>query len=346
MVLYPSPATKELLPLHRHASSIPLLRLLRPHLPHALPLYSTLHTPGDDVPAWASFATSATEDQAAFSRPWFVLADLGNQLRFFCSAETDANLTEDAKAEAEELIAKSFRWYLTAHARGRTVIRIGAIPDLFTSAIERAFSKPFYPSNIHYQLLPPPPTDPSPLSAATTFPEGISVVEAEEGHIEQILSTSDVPHPPSYLLTRLAHTTALIHSPSSSPSRSSSSSPSDPSVPLPASSPASLELVAHCTTHRDGSIGTVHVSPSFRQKGLGTLLVRARMEAMALDPCPSSDVEKREGEGQSLERYAFCYVSPQNEKSQALMRRLGMKRTEWAVSWAVVELPLVDEHDA
>ncbi|GAA6003984.1 hypothetical protein JCM10207_006498 [Rhodosporidiobolus poonsookiae] len=312
--MLPAP-TEDTAPLFLHPHPAPLVPLLVPHLPSALPLYSTLLTPGVDTPVWASFPPS--DDGSAApppgDEPWFVLADMGNQLRFYCSAETSTS--EEERARAEELILRSFRWYLTHHANGRPDIRIGAIPAVWTAAIARGFSAPFYPSHIHYQRLPPASSAPHDSSSATFFPEGITGGETLETHIEQILSTSDVPHPPSYLLTRLPHTTSLF-----SPS---SSSPAEPKS----------ELVAHCITHRDGSIGTVHVSPAFRQQGLGTLLLRERMRAMAASPSPL------EGVGEAP-RFAHCYVSPGNEKSRALMRRVGMDSTAWCVSWAVVQLPL------
>ncbi|GAA5823212.1 hypothetical protein JCM11251_007526 [Rhodosporidiobolus azoricus] len=321
MALDLSPATNDIGPLFRHTSFLPLLHLLQPHLPHGLPVYSTLATPGFEPSVWASFPPGK-EDVRSFSpteKPWFALADLGNQLRFFCSEEVDKDLTAEQKEKAEDLVVRSLRWYVREHPEGRTDIRIGGFAGIWTSCIERAFGQPFYPCNIHYQhLLADQP------STSTSLPDGISVKETEEKHIDQILSTSDVPHLPSYILTRLPHASSLFHSPTSSTSTPSSSTSSDQS---PSAQP---ELVAHCITHRDGSIGTVHVSPAFRQRGLGALVMQERMRTMSAFHCP-----------EELDRYAYCYVSPDNEKSRALMRRIGMKKTEWYVYWAVVQVPLV-----
>ncbi|GAA5867744.1 hypothetical protein JCM8547_005220 [Rhodosporidiobolus lusitaniae] len=321
-------------PLFPHSNLPPLIALLAPHLPHTLPVYSILQTPGFDVPVYASFSPEQAGDLDE-TKPFFILADLGSQLRSFCSYETKTALTDEEKIAAEDLIVGAFKWYLREHRNGRDVVRIGAIPDIWTGAIARSFSKPFYPSNIHYQPL-------SSSSAASSdatspdfeVPEGLIAGLVEERHIEQILSTSDVPHPPSYILTRLLHNSALFSTPSSSTTLSSTPS-SDPGSSSSSSPPASPELIGHCITHRDGSIGTLFVSPSHRQHGLGSLILRHRMSAMALPSYPAVNVE-------GAERFAFCYVSPKNEGSRKLMKNIGMKETEWCVSWAVVELPLQD----
>ncbi|BGP18608.1 hypothetical protein JCM10213_004241 [Rhodosporidiobolus nylandii] len=304
--------------LHQHLDFAPLFSLIQPHLIHALPLYSTLQTPGIPTPIYASFPPPRTGDGVDLtepSSPWFVLADVGNQLRFFCSYETKEALSGDERAQAEELIVGSLRWYLRERHEGRPDIRIGAIPDIWTAAIERAFSKPFSLSSIWYQpLLSPKDSMSDRGMVVVVLPDGVAVKEAEEAHIAQILATSEVPHPPTYILTRLPHTTALFHSTSTS---SASSSP---------------ELIAHSITHRDGSIGTVFVNRPFRAQGVGAAVLQERMRAMAVTPPLVG--------GEEAARFAYCYVSPTNEKSRALMRKIGMKCSEWGVSWAVVELPL------
>ncbi|GAA6029147.1 hypothetical protein JCM8097_001622 [Rhodosporidiobolus ruineniae] len=321
--------------LHHHPNLAPLVRLLAPHLPHALPLYSTLQTEGVATPVYASFACGEEAGP-----PFLILADMGNQLRFFCSAETSVDLSAAEKAEAEELVVSSLRWYLREHPRGRPDIRIGAIPDIWTDAVAGAFTKPFYPSNIHYQPLPSISTvEAGEGSPALAFPDDVSVLPAEERHIEQILSTSDVPHPPSYILSRLPHTTTLFATPSADPTLPHFSSSSSTTTRVASSPPTSPSpaLIAHCITHRDGSIGTVFVAPSFRRVGLGAALLKQRMREMASASASSAGEDEA---GEEEQRFAYCYVSPANEKSRALMRRIGMRMTEWCVSWAVVQLPL------
>lgn len=148
----------------------------------------------------------------------------------------------------------------------------------------------------------------------------------------QILSTSDVPHPPSYIQQRLPHTTLFFRpSPPSPPSTIPASPPSPSSTQPP-------ELVGHCITHRDGSIGTVYVSPSVRRLGLGGLLLKEQMRAMAR-VSTSTEVSEGETATEGERRLAYCYVSPGNEKSRALMRSVGMEMTEECVSWAVMKVP-------
>ncbi|GAA5914979.1 hypothetical protein JCM5296_004520 [Sporobolomyces johnsonii] len=297
--------------LHPHPSPSLLLALLEGHLPYSLPLYSTLFTPGTPTPVCASFSPGDLPSPNDNHGPWLVLADLGNQIRFFCSFEAKQPLGQNDQAAAETLVARALREYLTLHRGERTVIRIGAIPDLWVPAVEREFNcKVLSPSQIwstpalasSSRALPEPPA----------LPEGMYFGPVREEHIPEILSTSEVPHPPSYLSTRLAYTSALFSSPAAAPAAPSSSREL---------------LIAHCITHRDGSIGTVHVHPSYRRHGLGKLLLRDRIAAM-----------HREGDG---EGEAYCYVSRSNERSQALMRSVGMVPSEERgdVSWAVVELP-------
>jgi hypothetical protein len=211
-----SASSSEPSPLFHHSHIDPLLQLLEPHLVHALPLYSTLQTPGVDVPVWATFPPlTAGEKSLSPAKPWFILADMGNQLRFFSSAETKEDRTDAERTKAEQQIIASFAWYVSTHANGRegafsplvllfvrplltlrttTEIRIGAIPDMWLSAIERGFSKPFYPSNIHYQALPPTTAA---QHGALSYPAGVYAAPATEVHIEQVRSPSNRISPSS-----------------------------------------------------------------------------------------------------------------------------------------------------
>jgi hypothetical protein len=72
------------------------------------------------------------------------------------------------------------------------------------------------------------------------------------------------------------------------------------------------------------------------------LLLKERMRAMAASsPSPSSLKEGSDSrkEAAGRKRLAYCYVSPGNEKSRALMKSVGMEMSEWCVSWAVVKVP-------
>lgn len=143
-----------------------------------------------------------------------------------------------------------------------------------------------------------------------------------------------MPHPPSYLETRLAHTTVFRSPPAQTPTNAATSA-SDPRTALsdpdiPNGFPPDT-ILAHCTTHRDGSIGTLHVSPLARRRGLGTLVYLARSHTML-------DSEGAE--------YVFSYVHKENESSNALMRSVGMDKSGYEVWWARIKLPLPDEDEA
>lgn len=101
----------------------PLVALLRPHLLAALPLYSTLQTPGLPTPLYATFPSfdpaghPRLED--AHSGLWLVLVDLGNQLRFFCSYEAREHLSDDERVRGEELVVGALTKYLSKHRNNR-----------------------------------------------------------------------------------------------------------------------------------------------------------------------------------------------------------------------------------
>lgn len=101
----------------------PLVALLRPHLLAALPLYSTLQTPGLPTPLYATFPSfdSAGNPQLedAQGALWLVLVDLGNQLRFFCSYEAREHLSDDERARGGELVVGALTKYLSEHRNNR-----------------------------------------------------------------------------------------------------------------------------------------------------------------------------------------------------------------------------------
>lgn len=110
----------------------------------------------------------------------------------------------------------------------------------------------------------------------------------------QVILNSTVAHSPTYLLSRFSHNTTAFYDNSSS-----------------------IEvLIGHVFTHRDGSLGTLHVAPPFRHRGIGDLLMKYRAAA-------------REGE------LPFAYVSEDNTASLSVMRKLGWTDT-WGVFWAGV----------
>ena len=103
----------------------------------------------------------------------------------------------------------------------------------------------------------------------------------------QILSTSSVAHSPTYISSRLSHSSAVIDSTTST-------------------------IVAHCFTHRDGSIGTVHVNATHRRLGLARAIMDDRV--------------RRES------TQSFSYVSSGNAESKALMKSMRWDKA-WRVAW-------------
>ncbi|BGP34086.1 hypothetical protein JCM10296v2_005901 [Rhodotorula toruloides] len=325
MTVAPSPVA-----LFLHDNYSPLLDLLRPHLPRSLPLYSTLQTPGQPIAVYSTLPPGSIpgSEEGRGRPPWLVLADLGNQLRYCCSYEAKTALSEAERAEGEELVGRALRLYLLEHHGGRDRVSLGAVPDIWTSCIERFFdTKPFSNSEIHY-LLPQDVVEALPVNGATkggvVLPGGVVATTGREEDVAEILSTSEVPHPPAYISTRLPYTAVLR-------SVDNSTDPSTDSTV--ASTPSSI--LAHCTTHRDGSIGTLQVSSSHRQRGLGALVLRTRISRM-FSPAEAPQHVKQN----DRDAAAFCYVHAANAASNALMRKVGMRKSDWEVWWARVKLPL------
>ncbi|GAA5960230.1 hypothetical protein JCM3765_002511 [Sporobolomyces pararoseus] len=197
----------------------------------------------------------------------------------------------------------------------REFVRIGAVPDRWTRVVEKvtgieciSASRIWCDSSWYSSGAASTTTSEEDLS----IPEGFEFRDAREEDIPVILSTSEVPHLPSYLSTRLSHTSCLFSL--RPPPSSSSSSPT---------SSSSSELVAHVTTHRDGSLGTLYVNPSYRRLGLARLVLRHRLSKM-----------RQETE----EKVGYCYVHRENEASRAVMKSLGWRESEGDVSWDIVNV--------
>lgn len=104
--------------LYDHAASplSPLVDLVKPFLPLPLPLYSTLLTPGVPLAVYATFKPGQV---AVEEEPWLIIADLGNQLRFFCSVEGEREPLPERLQQAQALVGNGLRQYLVEHSRGR-----------------------------------------------------------------------------------------------------------------------------------------------------------------------------------------------------------------------------------
>lgn len=105
--------------LHDHSASLrPLVDLLKPFLPRSLPLYSTLLTPGVPLAVYATFAPGAVP-HSGVEEPWLVVADLGNQLRFFCPVEAQPTPSPLRVKHAQVLVGIGLELYLRHHDRKR-----------------------------------------------------------------------------------------------------------------------------------------------------------------------------------------------------------------------------------
>ncbi|GAA5975336.1 hypothetical protein JCM5350_006439 [Sporobolomyces pararoseus] len=327
--------------LYEQPSPSCLIPLLRQHLPHSLPTFSTLQTPGKPLKVYSTFPATAkvSEKEAHVAEPWIVLIDAGNQFRFYCSelspqetrtsrGSTKRNDVEGDReiqeTEAEKLLEKVIEEVmLRASKEKREIVRIGAVPDRWTRAVEnvtgiecisasRIWCDPSWYISGAASSTPAAETAVAAAEEDLSIPEGFEFRDAREEDIPVILSTSEVPHLPSYLSTRLSHTSCLFSL--RSPSPSSSSSPS---------SPSSAVLVGHVTTHRDGSLGTLYVNPSYRRLGLARLVLRHRLSKM-----------RQETE----EKVGYCYVHRENEASRAVMESIGWRESEGNVSWDIVNV--------
>ncbi|GAA5906809.1 GNAT family N-acetyltransferase [Sporobolomyces salmoneus] len=299
--------------LHEHPSPSSLVPLLQSHLPTSLPTLSTLVTPGNPLKVYTTFPTSHEPSTAepGPELPWIVLIDAGNQFRFFCSQTPTETTSNDDGTKAEELLYEVLGQVMDQASREkRDIVRIGAIHDRWTRVVERVTGVECMSAS-RIWCDPAYFGDHKPATTTSSeeelrLPEGFEIREAEEEDVPIILSTSEVPHLPSYLLTRLSHTSCIFR-------RSSSNSSS-----------SDAELVAHVTTHRDGSLGTLYVNPSCRRLGLARLVLQHRLSKM-----------RKEARDSKL---GFCYVHRENEASRAVMKSLGWRESEENVWWNIVDV--------
>lgn len=204
--------------LYDHSSSpAPLRSLLRTALPLSLPLYSTLSTPGLPTPVWATLSPGAVPENVQDSPPYVILADLGNQLRFFCSTEAKRDRTDDEVKDAAVLVSGALRQYLRQHAGQRDRessppstdscaprsitceltcqsppaqgMSIGAIPDIWRQTVRDTFGvEPFSASEIHYRLLaglPDTLTNGS-TKGASVLPGGIVTTKGRKEDVAEV----------------------------------------------------------------------------------------------------------------------------------------------------------------
>ncbi|ORY70793.1 hypothetical protein BCR35DRAFT_307866, partial [Leucosporidium creatinivorum] len=283
---------------HWPPSSLPLLAShLAPHLPVSLPSYNTVLLPNPTVTFHATFPPNASTPEV-----WVLLADFGNQVRPFCSVESG---DEDGgkQEEGEKLLLSALgEWFRALPAERDGPISIGAVHERWIPVMRRRLN-PTHVGEYRTHLAPEGKAE----REARRLPEGVSVGEARPEDIDEILSTSEVAHPPSYLLSRLPFSTALFLA---TPSSSSSPSAEEPL------------LIASCFTHRDGCLGTLHVSSSHRRQGLARIIIEAREKRL----------QEQGGEGVR----GFAHVALRNEESRGLMRAMGWEEN-WGVAWVRCE---------
>lgn len=117
----------------------------------------------------------------------------------------------------------------------------------------------------------------------------------------KIMNTLEVPHTSSYLRSRLPHSTVLL-------------------LKIDDDKP---QLIGHCFTHLDGSIGTLYIHPSHRQQGYAKLVMEERM--------------RREANGSGPLRRSYSCVGRYNLESTAVMKKLGWEES-WDCAWVGIAL--------
>jgi ribosomal protein S18 acetylase RimI-like enzyme len=112
---------------------------------------------------------------------------------------------------------------------------------------------------------------------------------------EQMIRTSDIPRSRDYMLSRLSQMTVARLTPTN-----------------PNSSTAAIAWI---TTHPDFSMGTLHVDPNHRRRGLAKLVSLARVQSSRSAGVPG-----------------WVCVGTGNTASEAVWKGLGWKR-EWDAEW-------------
>ncbi|KAM0790622.1 hypothetical protein ACM66B_004485 [Microbotryomycetes sp. NB124-2] len=171
--------------LHLHKDHLELAKLIEPLLPVAQPTYNTLVTPNDDFRVYASFAPGGTpqsSDLSSSTRPYVILADLGTQIRPFCSVEADATRNEERISQGGDLMVEALReWSRKLTQQGQPdVVVVGAVHTWWGDCIKKAFGPlvAYGEYDVHRGPQHPP-------QGPVNLPAGFELGKVREQDIEQ-----------------------------------------------------------------------------------------------------------------------------------------------------------------
>ncbi|KDQ53514.1 hypothetical protein JAAARDRAFT_39201 [Jaapia argillacea MUCL 33604] len=267
-----------------------LVGLLKAYLPYSLPVLGTLcHTHPHssqsepvklDVPL--IFACTSFDPALLYRQPSSGLEEVvsrhpdlfsvivispvdNNQGRFFCSADAAPDGASDAENSHVIAVMEAFLSIvrgdlkLSSDIPLKTIEREGLDPGILLGSMHikwvpclEKYSQRVVPCMKY--ICPPR----SRLSFSKDISgEGLIVSEIQSSDIHAVVSTSHVARSNEYILSR---------APSSVCIRTSDTSPT-PGLPI-----------AWALIHSDGSIGTLHVQPEFRRRGLARVVIEQLVE--------------------------------------------------------------------
>ncbi|KAK4056975.1 hypothetical protein OIO90_001875 [Microbotryomycetes sp. JL221] len=261
-------------------------------------------------------AVSTQQNEPRVEDVWVVLADFGTQIRPFCNIE-GRHACQQQRQIGERMIVDCLREWATYLSRERdddAVAVIGAVNAMWVPAVKKAFNLVSF-GQYHTHLAPEIELEAMPRPR---LPPGFEFGQVMEGHIDEVRSLNEIKHSHEYLKSRLSHSTAIFAVADASKGDLGKSRDLS-GLPI---------MAASAFTHRDGSLGTMSVSPKYRRQGLATLVVQERL------------VREREWEieqQQQSPKRALAHVGATNVASKGVMSRLAWP-VVWEAAWCRIAL--------
>lgn len=291
--------------LHHLDSSDPRIRsalvdLLKPYIPFSLPLLGSLEndaqtdSPDFLVHIWTSFQFPLVEDASALEIFSIILLSTpaDRQCILFCSEDASPRPPSPIH-EAHVLgVVQSFLGLpnekygrrLCIGTEEKRVLTYGSVHVKWAQCIQ-PYALKMSPHYINYLC------ERTEERAMTPAPDGLLISQLCESDVEVVMEKSMVTRTREYFVSRFPTSVCVRTHDSSSP-------------------------VAWVLMHADGSIGTLHVEPEFRRKGLGQLVMRELVKKL---DCPLG--------------WNWVAVGENNEKALQLFDSLREWNPRWTCLW-------------
>ncbi|KAH7923586.1 hypothetical protein BV22DRAFT_1106012 [Leucogyrophana mollusca] len=280
------------------------------------------------VTAWTSKPLT-TIDSSSDLFSVLIFSSLTHQFHFFCSAESlTGPPTKDAEAHVLGTIRAVLRLAYIQAPRYDSVLRLGGDTDaptermgdeppmIIIAAVHEKWTSCLRPlavaqyASVRYVLPPGHSKDTSNLSHEWTLST------LQESDIDAVRSTSHIPRPKEYFLSRSAYTVCIRKKGEES---------------------ASQKPIAWALMHADGSIGALYVNAEYRGKGLAQVVVKELTKKLDFtEGVGASSVDDDIGGGAL--GWNWTDVDLLNEKAMAFFDSVGSWERGWLSHWTYMNV--------